>query len=277
MEKRVEKEIKILAERVLKQNGFTGKPVREHIFEILRKEAKVIMFPLPEEEGLDGFHVERVVDGEIRAFVYINSAKYFEKNIFCAAHELGHTEKIDDQIETAIGIKSGSFSDDDVDEIMNRFAAELLMPEQDFKEQTKVAFDIFFKDRNNSTQAELLSVIVYLMDHYYVPYKAVVMRLYEVGILTDKGLKAFVELESVSPELISEYISKGNYINLHNSRQVKQFDGLIENIQFAESNDILPEETVQYLKEEFGITYASDKVSRDVMNASISEDIKQED
>lgn len=126
--------IKKASEAIISKYSFSDEPVRDNIFKILRDKGVVIFYPMEEEEDLDGFHVDRTVNGEKTAFVYINTAKYFDKCIFCAAHELGHICEIEKIIESDIG---ETVPGDQVDDIMNRFAAELLMPEKMFISRLK--------------------------------------------------------------------------------------------------------------------------------------------
>jgi len=57
-------------------------------FSILEKTAIVVFYPLDDEN--DGFHIQRTLKGKSADFVYINTSKAIEKQIFTAAHELGH-------------------------------------------------------------------------------------------------------------------------------------------------------------------------------------------
>ena len=84
---------------ILKELNYNEPVIRDEIFKLLRSKSHIVFYPLDEELDLDGFHIERCVNGEVKAFVYINTAKNFEKNIFCAAHELGHIYEIEKAIE----------------------------------------------------------------------------------------------------------------------------------------------------------------------------------
>lgn len=53
--------------------------IRDEIFKLLQSKSNIIFFPLDEELDLDGFHIERCVNRQMKAFVYINTAKNFKK------------------------------------------------------------------------------------------------------------------------------------------------------------------------------------------------------
>ncbi|MGN0506546.1 MAG: ImmA/IrrE family metallo-endopeptidase [Lachnospiraceae bacterium] len=159
-------------------------PIGDYIFAILKDECVLFEKPSKNLLDLDGFSVEKVIDNEIKTVVYINTAKNKEKQNFCAAHELGHRYRLDSRIKD-------EFPDEmyfPVEDIMNRFAAELMMPEMDFKKRGKRWFDEFLKKDRKGKKIiklkDLLNIVIQLMDFYYVPYKAVVKRLEETGLLS---------------------------------------------------------------------------------------------
>ena len=83
--------------------------------------------------------------GNENTFVYINTAQTIEKQVFTAAHELGHIWGIDELISSSSTTMS---SFDGKEKITNRFAAELLMPEQIFHTACIAEFE---KYKENST------------------------------------------------------------------------------------------------------------------------------
>ena len=116
--KRAEKEIK---------ETFVNPILREDIFALLGRECIVIYYPLPDEEN-DGFHIQMPVEDKKQHFVYINTEKPMPKQVYAAAHELGH---IWTDNGSAIGYSASSQEQEDA--LMNRFAAELLMPYKEFQ------------------------------------------------------------------------------------------------------------------------------------------------
>ncbi len=63
--------------------------LRDGIFALLEQYCTVLYYPQKEEEN-DGCHVKRLVNNEIVNFVFINTHKSIEKQVFTATHELGH-------------------------------------------------------------------------------------------------------------------------------------------------------------------------------------------
>lgn len=88
---------KLILDFINEKNIPTEYLVRDSIFNILEKYCTVLYYPLENEEN-DGCHVERLVNNKVESFVFINTNKAVEKQVFTAAHELGHILKLDDYL-----------------------------------------------------------------------------------------------------------------------------------------------------------------------------------
>ena len=106
--------------------------IRDNIFGILEDNCTVIYYPLENEKNR-GFHIKRIVKNELEDFVYINTAKPIAEQIFAAAHEFGHIFEVSDKVWKMMEY-SGFPTEEDEENITNRFAAELLMPAEVFKQ-----------------------------------------------------------------------------------------------------------------------------------------------
>lgn len=159
--------------------------LRSDIFSILDDYCTVIYYPLP-EETINGFNITGIVDsrGEEKIFVYINTAQTIEKQTFTAAHELGHIWEVDKIISQREGI---SLCDELSEKIINRFAAELLMPEELFASVCFLEFDSLKQEEGSITITNLLKIIAHLMAYFFVPYKAIVYRIYELAIISEES------------------------------------------------------------------------------------------
>lgn len=243
--------IKRAVKDILRDLDYRDPIVRDDIFKLLRKKGRVIFYPLPQERELDGFHVQKVVNGQLSAFVYINTAKNFEKCIFCGAHELGHVYQLEREIEKAFpGVH---LSMEETDEIMNRFAAELLIPEEIFERTFHECILNTKKRWEQLTYGDLLKIIVTLMDYFYVPYKAIVCRLYEIGFFTKAGKSKFEEIEDKDKDIINSFIYEGKYTRLRNPSYLKSFEDLPEYLRRAEEENIFSIEKIRRIREEFDI------------------------
>lgn len=217
--------IQEIANGVRKKNGLKNSTViGDYIFTILQQECIVMMRPIRHQPDLDGFSTEKVVKEHLETIVIINTAKNVEKQNFCAAHELGHRYSLDQLIRD-------KFPDDiivhsDAEEIMNRFAAELMMPEKDFRERSKVIWNKYGEySRNNTfqiTAKAAIQAIIELMDFYYMPYKAVLYRLEEVGVIPVFVRNSLEKLEGKYRNLVNEMISEMGITRLRTPDYKKQ-------------------------------------------------------
>lgn len=247
---------------ILKELNYSEEVIRDDIFKLLRQKSKIIFYPLEEELDLDGFHIEKSVNGQMVAFVYINTAKNYEKCIFCGAHELGHIYEIEKDILNKYPQEVLTMQD--IDDVMNRFAAELLMPRENFKQKFE---EFLMRNRKNNSvikYSELLKTIVALMDYYYVPYKAVVWRLWEIDFLTLSGRDKFENIEKEERDIIDAFILEGKYTRLRHPTRLKNFENLTENLKYAEENGVYGANKIQMMKTDFDIDISipEDKIAQ---------------
>jgi len=250
-------EIKKECSRIKTELGIKEDIIGEKIFEYLRKKSKIVFFPLVEEPNLDGFHTKRVVNGELVEFIFINTSKNIEKCIFCAAHELGHLFQIEKTVKE--NCNDINLSQEVIDEIMNRFAAELLMPSQLFSSElnNKLKEKNDWNTEKRISIYNLLEIIVYLMDKFYVPYKAIIYRMEEIGFFTSAAIDVF---ENIKREIINSFIYKGKYVRLHNPYNIKSFEDLPDLLKKADIEGCINLSLSDYIKKEFGISdVASDE------------------
>lgn len=247
---------------ILEELEYGEEIIRDDIFKLLRKKSRIVFFPLEQEKDLDGFHIEKTLNGEIVAFVYINTAKNYEKCIFCGAHELGHIYKIEKDIKAVY--PDVDFNSLEIDEIMNRFAAEMLMPKEIFIAKFKEFLHFYRKDKSIIRYAEMIKVIIALMDYFYVPYKAVVWRLWEIEFLTLTGRQKFENIEKEDSNIIDAYIFEGKYTRLRHPTKLKSFENLLENLTYAEQNKIYSKRRIEEMRNDFeiDISVSGEKIAK---------------
>lgn len=170
------------------KESFPNLIIRDDIFGLLESNAIVVYYPLEDKE-IDGFNVVRMLNGKKVNFVYINTARELIKQVFTAAHELGHIWKLDEYLISK-GIDSQYIKDNE-EQLMNRFAAAFLMDSDVFKHD--VGEKLLEAERDGKAgkgrirKKELLSIAAFLMDKYLVPFKAVMQRFIEVGFLMSEA------------------------------------------------------------------------------------------
>lgn len=258
-----ERYVDIITERadsIRRESGYAGSIIRDDIFKIIRKKGRILFYPLDEEESLDGFHIIKIINDKPVSFVYINTAKPFEKNIFCGAHELGHIYEIEKDIEKSFpGI---SMDEELIDRIMNRFAAELLMPKKEFIDSYKNAANRYRTSDKGISGDEVMRIIASLMDFFYVPYKAVVYRLYEINFFTEAGMEYFEKIEKNDPSIVDAFIIEGDYTRLRNPSRIRQIDGLSSLLSEAEKKGIFSNSLIERLRDDFQLRDDENEVKK---------------
>ncbi len=255
----VEREIFLFA----KEMSFYPKLLGRKIFDIIEEECVVVFYPIMDaEEKNDGFFLPSMPlqNGECKNIIYINTFQTEEKQVFIAAHEFGHYLKVSDIVNkkccTAI----------DSERIVNRFAAEILMPTDLFKEY----FVDTLKKNMGKTKAcvglnMMIRCIVSSMDHFRVPYNSVVIRLVETGLIRrEDGIKLVDGFEQLSLEDISNIVDRcivdGDYGALRTSSHKKDIRGLKALLDEAEKRGNVSNVKLERLRKEFGIVATDDNV-----------------
>lgn len=185
--------------------------LRDGVFELITRyaksnnhEIKLLRFPIDDE---DVWAFTCIKNDCI--FVTINTSISLNKQVFAAAHELYHiyryiNDKYDDFTEhgsllTSNEIDTPNISEEDCE--ANAFAALILAPKEQIEEQQKIKGKEF-------TDSDLNDLISF-MDTFAMPYKAMVLKLYECNRYNQA--QADYLLDDARIKLIHEYIQKTDF------------------------------------------------------------------
>lgn len=233
-EKRSEATVKVKYPNVL---------LRADVLKLLDEYCTVIYYPL-ENETNNGFHITGLLDkhGVEKHFVYINTNQTIEKQVFTAAHELGHVWNVDKHVAERCGIE---LNDDLSEAIINRFAAELLMPEEVFVPAFLVELDKHPNTNGSFEFMEALKISAELITLFFAPHKAVVHRWFELGAINETNAHVLWGDGEYSKAQIDEWIKqimaeKGypQFVNPSNTKWIDKLPQLLD--QAARSNRISP-------------------------------------
>ncbi len=200
-------------------------------------------------------------DNELWAFTFVKEGVIFLgvnnelpmcKQIFAVGHELYHihcyAENIDINTIKSLSILNSKSFDDKIasqeDLEANAFSGLLLMPDIHLIEQSM----LFGISKNNIGIEEILT----LMDLFALPYKAVLLRLVECGIITrEKGKKL---LQEDNASIIKKIKLTGKAEQWQqNSNQLVRYGNLLDNITYNSEQEYLVDSREksdkEYLKE----------------------------
>ncbi|MFF1291640.1 ImmA/IrrE family metallo-endopeptidase [Bacillus thuringiensis] len=205
----------------LGENFKSNRILREEVLDLLEKESILIKYPIEDDE-LCAF----VCKKKGHNFVYINSYIPKEKQIFAAAHELYHIWFDQERLNKTEMLKNHTLENDteDISELKaNLFAAMFLVPSDVLQNE--------LKSRDINKENLSLADIVKLMSVFYVPYKTIVRRLYEIEFIDPIKLNEFLEIPDRDPQ--KGVLLTRKRLQLSDSTQERTknifFEGLIEN------------------------------------------------
>lgn len=214
------KEIEMKVRAKLGEKLKTYRVLREEVLDLIEQEATLLKYPIKDNE-LCAF----VCKKKNRIFVYINTYVPREKQVFAAAHELYHiwydkdklnqTELLHDQV-----LENNT---EDINELKaNLFAALLLVPTE--------VLDCELKSRGIQKGAIKIEDIVKLMALFYVPYKTIVRRLYEIEFIEENTMENLLAIPDRDPHAGVMLVRKR--LQLKDSSQDRTneifFEGLVD-------------------------------------------------
>lgn len=237
------------------EKAFPNRLLRGDVLDLLDMFCTVVYYPLENEKN-NGFHVTDMpfANGEKQNFVFINTAQTMEKQIFTAAHELGHIWAVDDYVIEKLRI-------DDTPKIremiINRFAAVLLIPEKPFRETFDRELQKYASPEKTVTVLNVYKIIVIMMNKFLAPMKSIILRLYELNLLNKetiafllgKGTLGKTDIEKLIKILIKDF----GYVTLLNPSNKKYIDGLADKLDIAEKRHLIPQIKIDHMREKFGL------------------------
>lgn len=260
------KEIQQLTKKIKAENELIDREViRDDVFNILQKipNCIVVYYPIEteaSEDGCDGCHIVRNVKDKEIQLVFINTANARERQAFSVAHELGHIWNVDGQLRESI-----PGSNFDIEDVINRFAAELLMPETIFKREALRRINKIKSTDNVIKMYDFIKIIVYLMNYFFAPYKSVVLRLNEVKIIDTEGVNAL--LKHKDSDYVKTIMNEEQYTRLGIVTNQKSIAKLADKLEEIEKKEIFTNNKIENIRKIFDLT----KMPQDI---EIREEVK---
>jgi Zn-dependent peptidase ImmA (M78 family) len=165
--------------------GFIGEtPIANDIFTILENmDVLLLEYPIKPNGAKPAFSAALMCsmegDKEI-VFIGLNTADFFDKQIFAIAHELFHYYTKTGSHLSRLSEKEKSY----VEVEANRFAAEFLLPESTLR---SIVLDEFKTYSLRDTQIKkILRFLARLQCVWWLPYRSLVKRLKEIDAVSDK-------------------------------------------------------------------------------------------
>lgn len=173
-------------------------------------------------------------------FLCVNSELPISKQIFAAAHELYHircyaegtgtdTIRVGSVLESKV-VDEAAMTQEDLE--ANAFAGLLLMPDRLMREQIAL-YGI------NEDDVRLDDILT-LMEVFALPYKAVVLRLFEGHVVTEAKAGELLNYAAEHVTQRIEITGKAKQWQM-DSTGIEYFGSLLDNLEFNSENELLTE------------------------------------
>ncbi len=220
--------------------------VRDDVFAILERECYVLYYAL--EDDIDGCHICKPLNGEMKQFVYINTSKVLQEQVWTAAHELGHVWRVDQYVKDNIAM-----CEVEAEKIVGRFTAEFLIPTEIFRREAHNRLK-YNKYMGGSLTIEIMmDLVIYLMNYFCVPAKAIIKRMEELGNIKEEDFPLYLNAFKANKELYDQIIRENQYTRLDKKEDVYKIANLKGDLEFVEKQHLAKDKYIQTVRKKFHI------------------------
>lgn len=216
--------------------------VRDDVFSVLQKECTVLYYAL--DDSVDGCHIQKPVLGEMRQFVFINTSKVIQEQVWTAGHELGHVWKVDEVVHQRY-----PECKDDAETIVGRFTAEFLMPEDIFRNEISNRLNEYKYTGPTMQPDMVVDLITYLMNFFCVPAKSIILRFIEFSYVDESDMEKYLDCFRNNQALYIQKIGENQYTRLEKREKVYTIGNIRRDIQKIEAEQLMKPKYVQHVRE----------------------------
>lgn len=227
------------------EKGIVNEVIRDDIFEILKAECVVLYYAL-EDSNIEGCHLIKPLNGKLEQFVFINTTKAVQEQTWTAAHELGHVWEVDSYVKKELG--QWEFDSED---LVNRFAAELLLPKSIFKKEVQKKLKEYDYKGPRMSAEIMVGLITYLMNYFCTPYKAIIRRFIELGYIKESAEEEFLKGFAGQSELYRRLIVENQYTRLETVNKAYSMGSMERDITLLEGNGVYSDKKIERLRKMF--------------------------
>lgn len=133
-------------------------------------------------------------DNETITFIGLNTSSFYDEQIFAIAHEIYHYITQSGKAYTP----DMEYEDTITEKKADRFAAELLLPEAALK--TAAVGMLGSSDMREIPETRLLRFIARIQCDWWLPFQAIINRLYEEGFIDESQYEKLYEIDCRSED-----------------------------------------------------------------------------
>lgn len=186
-------EIKRLASEMRRYFGvFPNVPIGNDMRLFLEKK-DILLCEYPFSESGDTHTYGNIVmfktEDEPITFIGLNTASYYDEQIFALAHEIYHYST-----KTGVAYSRGSDEEDkETEKKADRFAAEFLLPVEALRE---IVNSVFGGDNlRDESEGRLLRFVARIQCDWWMPYQSIINRLFEEKYISTEQYEELYEIE----------------------------------------------------------------------------------
>lgn len=222
--------------------------IRDDVFAILREECIVLFYPL-NDNSVEGCHIIKPVNGEMKQFVFIDTTKAVQEQTWTAAHELGHVWQVDSYVKGRL-----VQCEWECECLVNRFAAELLLPEVIFRKVLNHKLNEYQYTGPVMSKEMMVRLVTYLMNYFCTPYKAIIRRFSELGYIAKESETKYLDGFKEQKVLYERLIKENQYTRLETVNKACSMGSIEQDINLLEKNEVYSDKRVARLREMFRLS-----------------------
>lgn len=230
--------------------NIVNKIIRDDVFAILEKQCVVLYYPLPDDKA-EGCHIIKPLGNGIEQFVFINTTKEVQEQTWTAAHELGHVWEVDSYVKHML-----NRYDLNAEHLVNRFAAELLLPQEIFHEELRKKLDEYGYKGPKMQEDMMVRLVTHLMNYFCTPYKAIIRRFIELDYIEEDAEEAFLQGFRGQRALYDRLIIENQYTRLRSANKACSMEAIEQDINLLEQNGIFSDKKIAHLRTVFHLEKA---------------------
>lgn len=228
-----------------KEKNIVNEVIRDDVFAILRNECVVLYYAL-DDSSSEGCHMIKPLNGRMEQFVYINTTQAVQEQTWTAAHELGHVWKVDSYVKEKLNQDNL-----DSEDLVNRFAAELLLPEVIFEKELSNKLKEYNYSGSRMYTDMMVRLVTYLMNYFCTPYKAIIRRFIELGYIEESAEKQYLKGFEEQKELYKRLIVENQYTRLETVNRACSMASMEKDINLLEQYGVYSDKKIARLREMF--------------------------
>lgn len=232
------------------ENDIVNKIIRDDVFAILEKQCVVLYYPLLDDK-VEGCHIIKPLESGIEQFVFINTTKEVQEQTWTAAHELGHVWEVDSYVKHML-----PRYDLNSEDLVNRFAAELLLPQEFFHEELQKRLEEYGYKGPKMQEDMMVRLVTHLMNYFCTPYKAIIRRFIELDYIDEDAEEVFLQGFERQKALYDRLIIENQYTRLGTVNKACSMEAVEQDINLLEQNGIFSDKKIARLREVFHLEKA---------------------